>query len=88
MSTKFTYPDKETLLNNLSKNPDMFLSKAKDDPAILNWLFNEAKASRRYVKLFPDLEHRLREESRNREIAEGTLIGIGVLLLLWVLAKN
>jgi len=77
----FTF-DREKLLREIEKNPELLRELLKQNPALLDYIFSDAEIKRKYVKVPADLEAKLKQTSHQTGVAEGILIGLGLALLL------
>ena len=80
--------DKSTIESALLENPETLITTFKENPALLEYVFSDADIQRKYVKLTPYVEKKLKEYSDSSGLAEGLLIGAGIALLLYLLFKN
>jgi hypothetical protein len=58
----------------------------RDDPALVEYLLDDVELKRKWMKLSEEHEKQLAESSRRLGLAEGVLLGLGVALLLGVIA--
>jgi len=69
----------------IEKNPEVLRRLLKQNPALLDYLFSDAEIKRKYVKVPADLEAKLKKTSHDTGVAEGILIGLGLVLLLAII---
>lgn len=74
--------DSKALERQLLENPELLRNTINKNPALLEYIFSDAKIRRKYVKILPKTEQELRQLARETGIAEGILLGLGVALLL------
>ena len=80
--------DKTTIESALLENPETLITTLKKNPALLEYVFSDADIQRKYVKITPQVERKLKEYSDSSGIAEGLLLGAGIALLLYLLFKD
>ena len=80
--------DKSTIESALLEDPDTLVTTLTKNPALLEYVFSDAEIQRKYVKLTPNVEKKLKDYSDSSGIAEGLLLGAGVALLLYLLFKK
>ena len=59
----------------------------REDPALAEYVLNDIDLKRKYVKLDNKLEQQLELQSKQLGLAEGVLLGLGIALLIAVLAE-
>jgi len=80
--------DKSTIERMLLDNPESLVKAIKKNPALLEYIYSDAEIQRKYVKLTPEVERKLKEYSDSSGIAEGLLLGLGVAFLLYLIFKE
>lgn len=82
MSAEF---DREKLLRAIEKDPNLLRRVLKENPALLDYIFSDAKIRRKYVRIPSDIEEGLKRAAHQTGVAEGVLIGLGAALLLAII---
>ncbi len=80
-------PSRPELRNKILANADEIKRVLKEDPALAEYVLSDTELKRKYVKLPDQMENQLAEQSRQLGLAEGVLLGLGVALLLALLAE-
>ena len=80
--------DKSTIESALLEDPETLVTTLNKNPALLEYVFSDADIQRKYVKLTPNVEKKLKEYSESSGLPEGLLIGAGIALLLYLVLKK
>jgi hypothetical protein len=80
--------DKSTIESALLEDPETLVTTLNKNPALLEYVFSDADIQRKYVKLTPNVENKLKEYSESSGLPEGLLIGAGIALLLYLVFKK
>ncbi len=80
--------DKSTIESALLEDPETLVTTLNKNPALLEYVFSDADIQRKYVKLTPHVENKLKEYSESSGLPEGLLIGAGIALLVYLLFKK
>ncbi len=80
--------DKSTIERMLLDNPESLVEAVKKNPALLEYIYSDAEIQRKYVKLTPEVEQKLKDYSESSGLAEGLLLGLGVAFLLYLIFRE
>ncbi len=80
--------DKSKVEKLVLEDPETLVETLKNNPALLDYVFSDAEIQRKYVKMTPDVEHKLKQYSDSSGVAEGVLLGAGLALLLYAIFKE
>ncbi len=80
-------PNRPALRQQILSNPEEIKRILKEDPALAEYVLNDIDLKRKYVKLPNQLEQDLESRSKQLGLAEGVLLGLGVALLIALLAE-
>jgi len=80
--------DKSTIESAVLEDPETLITTLNKNPALLEYVFSDANIQRKYVKLTPHVEKKLKEYSNSSGLAEGLLIGAGIALLVYLIFKD
>ena len=81
----FKPPNRGELEKALLNDPKLLKETINKNSGLLNFIYSNADVQRKYVKLTPGIESRLKQISDETGIPEGILIGLGLSLLLNIL---
>lgn len=80
----------QEVVSKSETNPKGFEQDIKElmekSPAIFNFIFQDAKAGVKYVKIPEQMESKI-QEAKKTGIAEGVIIGIGIVLFFAILGE-
>jgi predicted Holliday junction resolvase-like endonuclease len=80
-------PNRSALRQQILSSPDEIRRVLKEDPALAEYVLNDIDLKRKYVKMDNKLEQQLEAQSKELGLAEGVLLGLGVALLIALLAE-
>jgi predicted Holliday junction resolvase-like endonuclease len=80
-------PNRPALRQQILSSPDEIRRVLKEDPALAEYVLNDIELKRKYVKMDNKLEQQLEAQSKQLGLAEGVLLGLGVALLIALLAE-
>jgi predicted Holliday junction resolvase-like endonuclease len=80
-------PNRPALRQQILSSPDEIRRVLKEDPALAEYVLNDIDLKRKYVKMDDKLEQQLEVQSKQLGLAEGVLLGLGVALLIALLAE-
>ncbi len=80
-------PNRSALRQQILSSPDEIKRVLREDPALAQYVLNDVELKRKYVKLPNQIEQDLELRSKQLGLAEGVLLGLGVALLIALLAE-
>ena len=73
---------REKLRKELIKDPKQVVKEIEKDPQILKMLLDSESEKIKYIKMNDELQKRLQEKANQLNATQGSLLGVGLLLLL------
>ena len=86
--SEINLPQKSTIEKLLVNNQEALKQALRDNPALLEYVYSDAEIQRKYIKLTPEIESKLKKYSEKSGLAEGILLGLGAALLLYLVFKD